>query len=51
MNAVETQEICLDTDNASIILFMVFALHDAKFSRVMVNKNSVTLDKQQGPTV
>lgn len=29
-------------NNARIILFMVFAFHDGKFSRMMVNDNSVT---------
>ena len=39
----DSLEICLDIDNASIFLLMVLALHDAKFLRMMVNKNSMTL--------
>ena len=35
--------LCLDTDNASIFMLMVLALHDAKFLRMMVNKNNMTL--------
>ena len=33
--------VCLDMDNAAIILFMVFTLHDGMFSRTIANNNSV----------